>query len=330
MLSLFRTNQILTGVLLLPYVILLYASTFIFPSEQVVPENGSILSDIVYNWLGNRILLSNIIAGLLLWLQSFIINGIVIRHRLQNDLNLFAGLFYILLSCCFPDFRYLSPVLMGNTFLIIALSQILDAYKKTPVADKIFNVGFWLGIAGLFYFSFTYLVLWGIIGIATLRAFRLKEVFQLFTGLVLVCFLTGTYFYWTNSFDYFSEVQFENNSAFGDLSFKDLKSYSLEGGITAVLIIIALLSFSKFTSKKVMQVQRKISVIYRMLFVLFLTLLFQKNIGIEHLLMFMVPLSFFAAVYFTDMRKSVAETLHLLVLVAILAVGFSPLFGNIF
>lgn len=329
MLNLFRTNQILAGVLLLPYVILLYASTFVFPSEQVVPENGGILSDIVYNWLENRVLLSNIIAGLLLWLQSFIINGIVIRHRLQNDLNLFAGLFYILLSCCLPDFRYLSPVLMGNTFFIIALSQILDAYKKTPVADKIFNVGFWLGVAGLFYFSFTYLVLWGIIGIATLRAFRLKEVFQLLSGLVLVYFLTGTYFYWTNSFDYFSEVQFGRNLAFWDFNIEDVKTYSIKGGVIAVLIIITLLSFNKFISKKVMQVQRKISVIYRTLFVLFLTLLFQKNIGVEHLLMFMVPLSFFAAVYFTDMRKSVAETLHLLVLVAILAVGFSPLFGNI-
>lgn len=324
MLSIFRTNQILTGILLLPYVLLLYASVLFVPQVSSDPESYGILSEFIYNWLGDRTLMSNIVAGLLLWLQSFMINFISLRHRLQNELNLLPGLFYIFLCSCIPDFLYLSPILMGNTFFIIALAQIMESYKKTAVAEKIFNVGFWLGVAGLFYFSFNILIIWGIIGVGLLRGFRVNEILQVVSGLIVVLLLAGTIYYWNGDFDVFLSKQFTSNLSFWDFGSKLDYSIWIKGGIIALLVIIAFFSFSKFVSKRIMQVQRKISVIYRALFVILITLLFQAGISIEHLLMFMVPLSFFMSIYFTDMKRSLAETLHLILLVAVLVFQFQP------
>ncbi len=329
MLNIFRTNQIITGILLLPYIVLLYASVFILDSTPPTIESSGIFSDWIFSKLAGNTLLSNIIAIVLLWLHSFMINAIALKHRLQNELTLFPGLFYILLSSLLPDFLYLSPVLLGNTFFIIALGQILECYKKNSVADRIFIIGFWLGIAGLFYFSFNLLIFLAIVGLSSLRAFRIKEVLQVLFGLLSVFILVGTYYFWFGEFEIFWKKQFSDNLTFWD--FENTGSYLLwiKGGIIAFLVVISALISGSFMSKKVMQVQKKITVLFRSLIVISFTILFQAGMSIEHLLMFMLPLSFFASFFFSNMKRAVAESLHLIILFGVLLFQYRTLFLGI-
>ncbi len=326
MLNIFRTNQIITGILLLPYVVLLYASVFILDSTPPTVESSGIFSDWIFSRLAGNTLLSNIIAIVLLWLQSFLINAIALKHRLQNEFTLFPGLFYILLCSLLPDFLYLSPVLMGNTFFIIALGQIFECYKKNSVADRIYIVGFWLGIAGLFYFSFNLLIFGAIVGLSSLRAFRINEVFQVIFGLMTVFVLTGTYYFWFGEFDFFWKKQFVDNITFW--GFENTGNYLvwIKGGIIAFLVTIAILLSGSFMNKKVMQVQKKITVLVRLLIVVALTTLFQAGISMEHLLLFMVPLSFFVAFFFSNMKRNIAESLHLIILFGIVLFQYRTLF----
>jgi len=325
-LNIFRTNQIITGVLLLPYIALLYASVFILDSTPPTIESSGIFSDWVNERLVGNTLLSNIIAIVLLWIQSFMINSIALKHRLQNDFTLFPGLFYILLCCLLPDFLYLSPILMGNTFLIIALGQMLECYKKNSVADRIYIVGFWLGIAGLFYFSFNLLILWAIMGLSSLRAFRIKEVLQVIFGLLTVLILVGTYYFWFGEFDIFWKNQFVDNITFW--GFENTGNYAVwvQGGIIAFLVVASTLASSSFMSKKVMQVQKKIKALVRSLIIIALTMLFQAGMSIEHLLIFMVPLCFFASFYFSNLKRNFAESLHLIILFGVLLFQYRTLF----
>lgn len=325
MLSIFRTNQLLNGVLLLPYVILLHLSVF-FVADAWTPENGGIFSNWVYTVLGdNNYILSNIIAIVLLWLQSFLINYISLEHRLLNDATLFPGLFYILLCSLLPDFLHLSPVLLGNTFFIIALSQILKSNKKTSVAGSIFNSGFWLGIASMFYFSFIYLIIWAVVGLSSLRAFKVTDLFQVLFGMLTSIFLVGTFFYWNGEFDIFWNKQFYTNMGFVSFKIENTPQFYTKIGIIFTLVFLMLLSFSQFVSKKIMQVRKKIITLYRALFVIAISLLFQANINIEHLLLFMVPCSYFVAIYFTNMKKNFAEVLHFILLTLVILFQFSSL-----
>jgi hypothetical protein len=328
-LNIFRTNQIITGILLLPYAVLLYSSVFILDSTPPIIENSGIFSDWVLTKLAGNTLLSNIIAIVLLCLQSFMINAIALKHRLQNEFTLFPGLFYILLCCLLPDFLYLSPVLMGNTFFIIALGQILECYKKNSVSDRIYIVGFWLGIAGLFYFSFNLLIFWAIVGLSSLRAFRINEVFQVLFGLLTVFVLVGTYHFWFGQLDFFWQKQFSDNFTFW--GFDDTEGYFvwIKGGLIAFLVAASALLSGSFMNKKVMQVQKKITVLVRSLFIITLTFLFQAEISTEHLLLFMVPLCFFASFFFSNMKRNIAESLHLIILFGVLFFQYRSLFLGI-
>lgn len=326
MLSILRTNQILTGVFLLPYAALLYASVFFIPAESREIINAGIFSDWVYGLLGTNATLHAIVVIVLLWLQSFLINDIGIENRIQSEQSLFAGLFYILLCSCISDFKYLSPELMGNTFFIIAVGQLMKTYQKKSVADHIFNVGFWLGIAGLFYFSFVYVFFWGIIGVSSLRVFRLKEAIQNLFGFLTPYILVGTSFFFTGQFgDFWNKAVASNTAFMGFYMSGDIASW-VKIGIVAIVVIIALLSYGSFVKKKIMQVQRKIGSLYSALFVITLTVFFQANIQVEHLLLYMVPLSFFVAMLFMQMKRNTAEALHLILVIAVLVFSFSPLF----
>lgn len=326
MLNILRTNQIITGVLLLPYILLLYASVFVFDSTPEQIESSGIFSDWVYQKLGDNSLISNIIAIILLWVQSFLINAIALKHRLQNEFTLFPGLFYILFCSFIPDFLYLSPVLMGNTFFIIAIGQLFECYQKKSSADRIFNVGFWLAIAGFFYFSFNLMIIWAIIGLGTLRNFKLKEVLQLLLGLLSPIILVGTYHFWFNQFGYFQQEQFINNISFLDIETGNEYVTWIKGGIVALPVIAAFVASSSFMYKKVMQVQKKITTLSRALLIISITILVQAGMSLEHLLIFMVPLCFFASFYFSSLKRNTAESLHFILLIGVLAFQYRSLF----
>ena len=125
----------------------------LFATEVWEPSSAGVLSHVAYNYLGTHGWLPDLISLILVLLQALLLNILSARFRVSREVTMFPGLFYILLMSTLPSFLHLSPVLMGNTFLILAISSLFNAYNKSSVADSIFNIGFWIGVASLFYFS---------------------------------------------------------------------------------------------------------------------------------------------------------------------------------
>ena len=188
MLGIFRTNQLAANLLLIFYVILLRGSG-LFVTEAYEPTSAGVLSDFVYGYVGTSGWLPNLVALFLVLLQALLLNVLAARFRVSKEVTMFPGVFYILLMSTVPEFFHLSPMLMGNTFLILAVSSLFNAYKKSSMADSIFNIGLWIGVAILFYYSnFIYLFL-SILGLATIRNFRVNEFFMVLIGGIVPLFL---------------------------------------------------------------------------------------------------------------------------------------------
>ena len=325
MLSIFRTNQIFANILLIIYATITHISLFIVPSSWK-PQNSGILSDWVYSWLDVPSILASIFSILLVSFQATIINFICIRYRMAAEINLFPGLFYILIVSLIPDFLHLSPILLGNTFLIFALYQLLETYKKYSAADNIYNVGLWIGVASLFYFSFAIFFLLGWLGLNILRAFKLKERIILLIGFLSPYLLTFTYAFWNDNSLAFLQKQGFSNLAFLDFATIEPLTLYVGGGTILLLLLTALLSSRTYSLKKNIRVQKNINILFLCLFISVFSLLFQSNIGIEHLLLLSVPLGIFISFNFTRMSNQMAESLHLIWLTLVLFWQFFPLF----
>ncbi len=322
MLSFFRTNQLAFNIFLIFYTILLRCSSFITPAQDWVPQKSGVLGIWISVLCADFSGIAFIIGILLVFLQGMLINVMIARFRMSNEITLFPGLFYILLASAIPEFLYLSPLLIANTFFIIVLFELFESYRKKSIVGNIFNVGFWLGVASLFYFSEIIFVLLAFFSSSILRKFRLKELLIIAIGFMVPFILASVYYFWYDQFSWFWETQFTNNIGFLDFDIKSSWETYTKIGFFIILLIVVFFSFGNYMSRKNLQVQKNISILYWALFFGFLSIFIQADIRLVHLLIFVVPLSIFLSFNFSTMRQSLAEAVHFILLVGILLMQF--------
>ncbi len=317
MLNLFRTNQLLFSILLLIYIGILHVGVFVYPVAWQPVEFG-IFSRWVYDAIGATGTLPSIIVMVLLFIQGTAINVIAANHRLADTVTLYPGLFYILIASALPEFLHLSPLHMANTFLLIAISELLKVYKNPSCANNIFNVGFWVAVASLFYPSYLIFIIFGFTGLNSLRAFNFKEWLMLLSGGIVPYILMGTYIFWIDQFDAFFNLQFVQSFAFLDFQAQPVPDVYFKITFVDLFLLVAVFSYSLYVFKKVMQVQKKIGILYWALFWSGTTLLFQADIQLDHMLIMAIPLGIMISLNFQAITNRWAEALHLLIWVVIL------------
>ncbi len=288
-----------------------------------------ILSKWVYEWIGYQGWIPDLLALLLIFVQGIMINAIVFQFRMSQEINLFPGLFYILIGSLIPDFYHLSPPLMANTFYILAIWGLFGTYKVHSCADRIFNIGMWISIASLFYFSYLLFIFLAIVGLNILRAFRLKERLMVLVGAIIPYFYMGFYFFWYDKLDQLYQVQFLSNFAFLDFHFTRSLNLYVGGGAYLLFILIVMLGYGQYTSKKQIQVQKKMNILFWAMLISALSILIQADIRLEHLLILNVPLGIFIAESVTLMTRRTAESIHWIIIIGLVFLHYRELIAAI-
>jgi hypothetical protein len=236
------------------------------------------------------------------------------------ETNLFPGFFYILIASALPEFTHLSPVHMANTFYILALINMFSIYNNNRSAGAIFNIGFLIGLGSLFYFSYWVLLLVGFFSLRILRAFKIQERLMLLAGALVPYLLLGTYYFWHDQLAYFLDFQFNTGFQWWSVFFVDslpaIDYFKL--GLMGLLILLALVSYNQNISKRVRESQKKMSILYWMLFLGVFTLLVQADFHLDHILVIAVPLGILLSFNFTQLSRNWAELLHFFLLLIVL------------
>ncbi len=322
MLSIFRSNQLLLSLLLLFYAGLLHLSVY-WNGTPWEPAQYGLFSELVYQWVGKSGWLSQAITVVLLSIHGTMLNGLNFTHRLIDEVNLFPGLFYVLIACLLPEFLYLSPLHLANTFYLLALIDLMAIYNRPRSAGLIFNAGLWIGIGSLFYFSWFIFILLALIALNILRAFDIRERLMVLVGVLVPYILTALFFFWFDLLDYFLDRQFRLSYAWFDFRpALPLPATYFKLGVFAVLLLVVLFSHNRYLFKKTIQVQKKINLLFWGLLCSGLTLLFQPAIQLDHLLMLAPPLGLLLAINFTRLNRNWSELLHLLLLMIAFALQF--------
>ncbi|MAT53669.1 MAG: hypothetical protein CMN32_04260 [Saprospirales bacterium] len=318
MLRIFRTNQVFTSVLLLFYAAALKLSVFWAPFNWT-PTGQGWLSEVVYDWIHWQSTTAQVISIVLLMVQGFMVNYIVLENRLSNENTLLPGVFYVMLSCAFPDFLYLSPVLLGNTFFLFGLSEVMKVYKRSKCADHIFNAGFWVGVASLFYFPFIFMAVVMVAAIIIQRAPKMRELLLTLIGTFTVLWLVGIGFFLADDLAGFLDLQFTRNFQFlGFLESKFPAETWIKLGLFFLLLLWCFLNSGSYLSKKNIEAQKKITILYWVLGGGIVAGFFQKAVTLDHLLMLTPALGVFIGFSFEKMKASVAEAIHFILFVSVI------------
>ncbi len=313
MLELFRKEQPISYILLFFYCLLLRIPAFISETNWA-PLSTSAFSDIVYNAIGYTTMAAQITGTLLIFIQGIMINIMVNNNRITRENSFFPGLFYIFLVTMFPDFNYLSPALMANTFVILALLNVFNSYKKSGNSSEIFNAGLFVGTAMLFDFSYCIFFISGFVGFLIVRSFRFIDRVQYILGFIIPVFLGGTYYFWMGHLDEFF-LKFPDNIKFIDWVANVNTILYIKLAILVFLLLYTVLNYSNYGKKNNVHAMRKVDVLLWFMILPLLTFGFQAGIRLDHFLIIAVPMGIllgFSMLLINN--KQIAEVMHLILI----------------
>jgi hypothetical protein len=322
LLALFRRNVFFTQLLLLPYIFLIRAITLIEPKAFLLPEKSNVFQKSIFLTI-QQPFAQNVIANILIFIQAMIVNSLVVKHRLSRENTLIPAVIYVLFATIMPENALLSPVIVANTFVILALYHIFTTYKVQIATVNIFNAGLFLALASLFYAPYFTFLLFGIIALSQLRAFRLMEFIQYAAGFVTPFFLLFTYRYCNDIVFFDSEFLL---SILGNLPKSD-KHLVLSQWVGFSVLLVATLFllgvYGTITGRKNIQIQKKFDIVYWLMFFCLTSFFaFQSN-QLEHLLTLTIPISILAGNMASDSTSRVFyEFVHLLLLASIVLTHF--------
>lgn len=322
MFEIFRRNLFLNTLLLLPYVFIIRINSILQPAVYNKGEDTGLLSEQAYKALPDG-LTQNILANLLIFIQALLLNYIFSQNRFSRESTLFPGVLYILFVSIMTDNNLLTPVLMANTFIILAILYLLQTYKVPNATAMIFNTGFMLSLSAQFYIPYFVFVLFGVVGLIMLRSFKIKEKLQYLIGFGIPYFLVFTYKYW---FDIpFADLDFIKNIFFRFPGFRtdDLIVLYVSFGALMIAVALSVFNYGSVTGKKSLQVQKKADILYwGLLFCLISFLIFRTN-GVTHLATLAVPLALISGTSLSDGRNSILnELMHIFLVALIMVSGF--------
>ncbi|MBR9921848.1 MAG: hypothetical protein GYB31_13490 [Bacteroidetes bacterium] len=321
MLSLFRTNQELSGILLIPLIFLFLATAWWeFPAAVAHPAFGP-LGDWMQAWAGKSPLFSTILSGVIVFIEALFLNNLIISHRMNKQINLFPGLALVIIVFSLTVFKGIPAIHLANLSLLFALVSGFSIYKKLDVAGNIFNIGLWIGLAALFYTPYIFFLIWGIFTLNSLRNISLKEPLIMISGSLVIWFLFATGYFYTDLLSDFWATTLDS-FAFFDIESNIPTSVWIQLGTFVVLIFLAIASFSSYQVKKSIEAQKKISSLFYALFAAGLSVVFVPDLPIWHFLMIGIPLAVFLSFTATDLPGGLAEVLFVLILLVVLGMQY--------
>ncbi len=293
------------------------------------------LSTLFYGILGflfdRSQLALQIVAMLVVFLQSLIFNKILLDSKAYDEYTYIPGVIYALLMSWFFDQFSLSPALLGLTFVLLALNNVLIHLQYKAKKDEIIhNIGLHLGVAILFYLPYAIFLPLIIIAFVFFSGTVLRRYLLLTYAFFLPLILTAGMFMVTGRFNEF--VMNYIYPTFGDYSAGFFQWQELLIIFSVPLLFFILSLFSVVQRGRFTVFQANLSQ-FMMIWVVFgVVYVFLIRIAVPaNLLIFVPPVAYYMSHYFLNIRRRwLAEIIFSLFLVSAVLFNLGTFFGFFF
>jgi hypothetical protein len=211
-------------------------------------------------------------------------------------------------------------MLLASTFIILALGKALRLFKQQHCFGELFDMGFLIAVASLFYKPALLLFFLLLIAIFIMRPFNWREWVINISGFVTVYFLTGTCFYITDGLNGF--IQQHLLSAKPDVSASSFTggiSLPVVGIFTGLLFAAGLLVFLFNFLKSTVQARKLLTNIAWAFVLSAASVALAGAVTAAHFVILGVPLSIIITYLFMHIRRvKFANVLHLIWLALVL------------
>jgi hypothetical protein len=170
-------------------------------------------------------------ALLLLLVQALRLNLVLNRYDVHPERGYVAALTYLLVASASTDLDTLSPLLLGHTFIVFALSALLPTSREGYDNRRLFRAGFLIGLGALCYLQLSLFLVVGLFAVVVFAASAFRSSLLLLCGFFFPYALAATYFFYTDALPGLVRFYFE-------AGLEDMEMDALPGALQLGLLVL--------------------------------------------------------------------------------------------
>lgn len=322
MLNLFLSGRGRT-VFILPLIILVFGFKSFFVSGPIMDSPSYLFSKIDL-FLGSYPALKLILGLSFIGLLAIYINQVFNNNGFYQTENTLPSLLFVVLAGSWTGFHFFSPLFISLIFLLIGINRLLKVYHQKEIYSEVFDAGFYLGMASLFYYPAILFLVSFWVFISMNRAFNFREYFLPLIGTVLpFFFLSVFYFYYDLPYDF---LDIEKQEAVASLINMGSLTQRIFLVLCGIAFIVALPFFIKHITRSKLKTKNARRIMLVLLLNAFAIYLLSFNYFPIHNreLLLSIPLVFIIPFYFYSVSSLYQNLLFYFWIIAALLFDYFP------
>jgi hypothetical protein len=319
----FKSNNPFLFVSLILLAIVLWIDGFLFYEQVSLDyENAAPLYIPIARLFDTYRFWSVLLSFLFLLLQAFMFNRIITDKNLVDRNSHLPGLVYIvLMSNSFTLFG-LHPVLFANFFIILALDKIFEVYNEENVYLEVFNVGFLISMASLFYIPVVWYIVLVVSALLIYYLLNPRGILAAIIGFVTPYVFVALYYFWFDRLvEKMDEIwEFHKPLALFSMHFTLFAKLAI-----AVFGLVSLIAFVRIylgpSLDKPVRIRNRFHVLLVHFILAAVSVFFASEYLQVHHAMIMLPLAAILAVYFQQSKKVFWNELLFSLLIMVILIG---------
>jgi hypothetical protein len=173
--------------------------------DSTAPLAAAFAGGLELGW--NRpVLLYRVMALMLLLIQALRLNNVLNRADVHPERGYLAALTYLVVGSLTTELDELSPLLLGHTFIVFALSALLPTSREGYDNRRLFRAGFLVGLAALCYLPLALFVVLGLFAVLIFAANSFRSALLLVCGFLSPYALVATVFLYVGALPNFLQI----------------------------------------------------------------------------------------------------------------------------
>lgn len=285
---------------------------------------------LIASLFGRSQLTYELLSLFVVFFQCFLFNRLLLRNKAYNENTYVPGLIYAILISYFFDFFTLSPVLIGITFILLALDHIFAHIEVRANKDeKILNIGMYFGLASLFYLPFIVFLPATLLMFIFFTGTVLRRYILILFGYMLPFLLIGCYFLIVGRLNDLI-YNFLFSALFDKIWYVPLLSTIIIFSIPLIYLIISWVTIAQ--RARMTNYQSRLSQSMLIWFLFSLLFIIISDVHTPYLYQIMVPvLGYYLSHYFLLFkRKFLAEISFTILFISMVLINYGTYFDFFF
>lgn len=320
MLKVLARSGIITQLSVILALLVLY---FVTPQAGFVSQTQKLHLAPFGEWIFNQLNAFPSLAWpssvMLLIMNAFSFNAILIKHDIAPRQSLLPSAVYIFLLLFTAGGNYLAPVLISSLLLLFSLHSIMDMYGKLYPYTRILNATLAIAIASMIFFPLILFAVMLWISFFTFRINAWRDWAISLLGMAMPFFYLSLLYLWNNNLVYglrtYERLWYELNFTLPHLSVQEYSALALIGFWT----IISASRFLSDTADRLISIRKKMWIISHFALIALASVLLSGSSMLVMLPLIFIPASAMMTHAFANQRRAWLHDLcFLLTLAAIM------------